>query len=139
MLGRDVVDELHDDDGLADAGAAEQPDLAATQVWFEQIDDLDPGLEHLQLGRLLLQPGRLAVDGPTFRPFHRPIREIHGLAQDVEHPAQRVWPDRHGDLPAEVDGQHAALHAVGWLHANGPHPVFAQVLLDLSLSLQMSA
>ncbi len=25
----DVVDQLHDDDGLADAGAAEQPDLAA--------------------------------------------------------------------------------------------------------------
>jgi hypothetical protein len=37
----DVVDELHDDDGLADAGAAEQADLAALQVRLEQVDDLD--------------------------------------------------------------------------------------------------
>jgi hypothetical protein len=29
VLQRDVVDQLHDDDGLADAGAAEQADLAA--------------------------------------------------------------------------------------------------------------
>jgi hypothetical protein len=32
VLLRDVVDELHDDDGLADAGAAEQADLAAALV-----------------------------------------------------------------------------------------------------------
>ena len=38
-----------DDDGLADAGAAEQADLAALQIRLEQVDDLDAGLEHLQL------------------------------------------------------------------------------------------
>ena len=52
VLQGDVVNQLHDDDGLADAGAAEQPDLAAAQVRLEQVDDLDAGLEHLQLGRL---------------------------------------------------------------------------------------
>jgi hypothetical protein len=31
VLHGDVVDQLHDDDGLADTGAAEQPDLAALQ------------------------------------------------------------------------------------------------------------
>ena len=44
----DVVDQFHDDDGLADAGAAEQADLAAAKVGLEQVDDLDAGLEHLQ-------------------------------------------------------------------------------------------
>ena len=39
----DVVDQLLDDDGLADAGAAEQADLAALQVGREQIDHLDAG------------------------------------------------------------------------------------------------
>ena len=28
----DVVDQLHDDDGLTDAGAAEQPDLSALRI-----------------------------------------------------------------------------------------------------------
>ena len=50
---RDVVDQLHDDDGLADAGAAERADLAALEERADQIDDLDAGREHLRRGRLL--------------------------------------------------------------------------------------
>ena len=37
LLG-EVVDQLLDDHGLADAGAAEQPDLAALGVRREQVD-----------------------------------------------------------------------------------------------------
>jgi hypothetical protein len=37
------VDQLHDDDRLADAGATEQADLAAARVWLEEVDDLDAG------------------------------------------------------------------------------------------------
>ena len=46
LLG-EVVDELLDQHGLADAGAAEQADLAALRVGREQVDDLDARLEHL--------------------------------------------------------------------------------------------
>ena len=67
VLHGDVVDQLHDDDGLADAGAAEQPDLAALQVRLEQVDDLDAGLEHLQFGRLLFERRR-ARDGSASAP-----------------------------------------------------------------------
>ncbi len=49
----DVVDQLHDQHCLADAGAAEQPDLAALCVRREQIDDLDSGYEHLRFRRLV--------------------------------------------------------------------------------------
>src|ERR687894_737532 len=47
LLGQ-VVDQLLDDHRLADAGAAEQPHLAALGVGREQVDDLDAGLEHLR-------------------------------------------------------------------------------------------
>src|SRR5918999_800726 len=47
VLLRDVPDELLDEHGLADAGAAEQADLAALGVWGEQVYDLDAGLEDL--------------------------------------------------------------------------------------------
>ena len=49
----DVVDQLLDDDRLADAGAAEEADLAAAGVGREQVDDLDAGDQDLRLGRLL--------------------------------------------------------------------------------------
>ncbi len=39
----DVVDQLLDQHGLADAGAAEQADLAALGVGGEEVDDLDAG------------------------------------------------------------------------------------------------
>ena len=64
LLG-DVVDELHDDDGLADAGAAEQPDLAALGVGREQIDHLDAGDQDLGLGRLVDEGRRLRMDRPA--------------------------------------------------------------------------
>ena len=50
---RDVVDQLHDQHGLADARAAEQADLAALGVGSQQVHDLDARLEDLRLGRLL--------------------------------------------------------------------------------------
>src|SRR3989304_78770 len=52
---RDVVDQLHDDDGLADAGAAEEPRLPAPGVGLEEVDDLDARLQDLDRGRLILE------------------------------------------------------------------------------------
>ena len=51
----DIVDELHDDDGLADSGAAEEADLAALAVGFEKIDDFDAGFEDFGLGVLIFE------------------------------------------------------------------------------------
>ena len=49
----DVVDQFHDDDGLADAGATERADLAALQERADQIDDLDAGGKHLRRSGLI--------------------------------------------------------------------------------------
>ena len=47
MLGRNVPDQLHDENGLAHTGAAEEARLAALGVGFQEVDDLDARLEHL--------------------------------------------------------------------------------------------
>ena len=52
VLGGDVADQLLDEDGFADARAAEQSDLAAADVGRHEVDDLDAGLEH-DRGRIL--------------------------------------------------------------------------------------
>ena len=49
----DVVDQLLNQHGLADAGAAEQADLAALGVGREQIHHLDAGDEDRGFGRLV--------------------------------------------------------------------------------------
>ena len=47
MLCRDVVDQLLNQDCLANARAAKQPDFTALLVWAEQIHDLNSRLKHL--------------------------------------------------------------------------------------------
>jgi len=39
LLG-DVIDQFHDDDGLAHASATEQTDFSALQEWLDEVDDL---------------------------------------------------------------------------------------------------
>ena len=43
----DVVDELLNEDSLADTGTAEETNLASTGVRGEQVDDLDTSDEYL--------------------------------------------------------------------------------------------
>ena len=84
-----------------------------------------------ELGRLLLERRRGAVNRPALLRLDRTIREVDRLAEHVQHAAERLGPDRHRDRLAEVDRLHAALHAVGRLHRDGAHAVLAEVLLDL--------
>jgi hypothetical protein len=64
LLG-DVVDELLDEDRLADAGAAEEADLAALHVRGDEIDDLDARLERLDRRRQVAELRRITVDRPA--------------------------------------------------------------------------
>ncbi len=62
VLLREVVDELLDDDGLADSGATEEADLPAAEIGLDEVDDLDPGLEHLEFGGQVDESWGRAVD-----------------------------------------------------------------------------
>ena len=113
LLG-EVVDELLDEDRLADAGAAEQADLAALGVGREQVDDLDAGLEHLG-GRGEVLDVRAPGGGSASAPRPRPSspRSIV-LAEQVEDAAERHLADRHGDRAAGVGDLGAARRGRRW-------------------------
>jgi peptide chain release factor 1 len=130
LLG-DVPDQLLDDDRLADAGPAEDADLAALLERADQVDDLEAGLEYLDLGRLLVERGRLAVDGQGLLGVDRTLL-VDGLAEDVEDATEGRLADRHADRAAGVAHGGAAGEAVGRGHRDGPDPVVAEVLLDLA-------
>ena len=108
----DVVDQLLDQHGLADAGTAEEADLAALGVGGEQVDDLDAGDEHLGFGRLLDEVGGRGVDRGGTRRLDRALL-VHRLADDVEDAAEGAVADRDRDRRAGVvDGRPRARPSV---------------------------
>ena len=86
VLPGDVVDQLLDEHRLADAGAAEEADLAAADEGRDQVDDLDARLEDLHLRREVLERRRVAVDRTSARrprrapPCGRPARRSRSRA-----------------------------------------------------------
>ena len=128
MLDGDVADQLHHGHGLADAGAAEQADLAALGERAHQVDHLDAGLEELGRGGLLFIARGLAMDRHRFLVADRP-HFVDGAAQHVHDAAERFGADRHRDRAAAAGHAHAALDAVGAAHGDAAHHPVAQLLL----------
>ena len=128
VLHGHVVNQFHDEHGLADARATEQTDLAALEVRLDQVDDLDSGLEHFEGGRLLVQIRSRAVNRIVLVADDR-SKLIDRLAQNVHHAAQRGPADRNGDASAGVKRLHAANHSFGGLHGDGADAAFAEMLL----------
>ena len=126
----DVVDELLDQHGLADAGAAEQADLAALGVGREQVNDLDAGDEDLRFRRLLGVGGRRLMDAALLGVGDGP-RLVDRLADDVDDAPERALAHGHGDRLAGVGDLLAAHQALGGVHGHRAHGVLAQVLRHL--------
>ena len=126
----DVVDQLLDQHGLADAGAAEQADLAALRIRREQVDDLDAGDEDRVLGRLVDEERRLGVDRGGVGVADRAAL-VDRLADDVHDPAERHRADRHADLRAGVGDLLAAGQALGRVHRDRADGALAEMLRDL--------
>ncbi len=130
----DVVDQLHDDHGLADACPAEQADLAALGIGREQIDHLDAGGQDLGLGRLVDQQRRRGVDRRPDLGLDRAAL-VDRLADHVEDPPERLAPDRDRDRLAGIEHLLTTGQAVGAVHRDRAHGRLAEVLGDLEHQL----
>ena len=126
----DVVDQFLNQHGLADAGAAEQADLAALGVRREQIDDLDAGDENFGLGRLVGIERRFLMDRAHGLSLDRTLF-VDRLADHVDDAAERAGADRHADREAGVGDLLAANQTFGGVHGDGAHRGFAEMLRDL--------
>ena len=128
MLSRDVADEFHHGHGLAHAGAAEQPHLAALGERTHEVDHLDAGLERLGTGRLVFEGRCQTMDRHDFLRadvalfVDRPTQHIHDAPE-------RFGPDRNGNRRAGVGDGKATLESVTGTHGDGPHHAVAQLLL----------
>ena len=132
VLGRDVVDQLLDEHGLAHACAAEEADLAALDVRREQVDHLDARLEDLGRRGERLEGRRIAVDLPARRRVDRGVVAlVDRLTEHVEDAPERGLADGDADRRARVVGDGAARQAVGGIHGDGADAIVAEMLLHL--------
>ena len=86
VLVGDPVDHLLDEDRLADACAPEQPDLPTLEVGADQIEDLDPGLEHRLLRLDVLEGGGWRMDRPAG------VGEVLSGASSESPHTLKIWP-----------------------------------------------
>jgi hypothetical protein len=126
----DVVDQLLHGDGLADAGAAEQADLATLGVGAQQVDDLDAGDEHFGRAGLLGEGRGLAVNRRGVIERNR-AGFVDRFADDVHDAPERRRTDRYADWAAGVDDLGAAHQTFGGVHGDRAHGVFAEMLRHL--------
>ncbi|MPN09329.1 hypothetical protein SDC9_156618 [bioreactor metagenome] len=108
----DVVDQFHHVDGLADAGAAEQADLAALGERADQVDNLDAGFEQIDGRRQFVELRRGGVDFTQLVAVDR-ASFVDRTAEHVHDATQRAHADRHRDAGTGVVNLHAAAQAVG--------------------------
>ena len=136
---RDVVDQLHDDDRLSDAGAAEESDLSALHERSDQIDDLDSSLEDFGLGLEVRELGGGTVDRPALDAVRNRRTVVDRVAEHVENSSERSLADWNRDRAAGVLDFHPADDGVGRRHRHRAHLVAADVLLHLDDDVNVGA
>src|SRR6266540_816855 len=129
VLHRNVVDQLLDEDGLADPGAAEQADLAAPDEGGDQVDDLHSGLEHLDVRLELVEVRRVTMDRPALA--GRRLLVVDRLADDDPKATECLVAHGNRDRIARVDDIHSARKAVGGIHRHSADTIVSEMLLDL--------
>jgi hypothetical protein len=127
MLHRHVVDQLLNQNRLADARAAEEADLAALQVRFEQVNNLDSCLEHFQGRRLVLKRRGRPVNRIPLVGLDR-SQAIHGFPKHIHHAPQSRTAHRHRNGSSEVDRFHSTHDTFRRRHRHRSNAAFAQVL-----------
>lgn len=108
----DVVDELLNEDGLADTGTAEETNLSTTGVGGEQVDDLDTGDENLSRGGLLDELRGLGVDGQELVSLDGAAL-VNGVTSDVQNATKSGGADGNGDGSTSVAGLGATDETLG--------------------------
>ncbi|OQB35645.1 MAG: hypothetical protein BWY06_03079 [Candidatus Latescibacteria bacterium ADurb.Bin168] len=130
MLLGDVVDELCNQNRLANACATEQPDLASAHDRLYKVYHLDTGLEHFGFDGEAGKGRRGPVNRQPF-PCSKVAFAVDGFADNVQHPSQRSLADRNGNRDACIPHGHIAHQSLGGVHGNGPDLVLPQVLRNL--------
>ncbi len=124
-----VVDQFHDQNGLANACAAEQTDLTTLCVRSEKVNNLNARYEDFSFGRLFDILRSFLVNRATCSRFDR-TSFVNRLTDNVHDTAERFFANRNHDRVARVAHFVAANQTFGRVHSNRANSVFAQMLCN---------
>ena len=128
----DVVDELHDEDRLADTRTTKQTNLSTLRVRLDQIDHLDARCQDLRAGAQLLELGSGLVNLTRACAGHlAAVDAVNGISGHIEEPALDGLTSRHAHGATHQTGRHTATQPFGSVHGDGADRVFSNVLLTL--------
>ena len=116
-------------DRLADAGTAEQADLAALRKRGDQIDNLDAGLEQFNRRRQFIELRGELMDRAAFVGDNGP-GVIDGAAEHIHDATEGASADRHRYRGAGTEHFHAAPQTVGRTHGDGANDAVTELLFD---------
>jgi hypothetical protein len=123
------ADQLHDQHGLADPGAAEHRRLAALDERRQQIDDLDAGVKDFAAPGEAVERGRRRVDRPARDAGGERRAAVDGFTRHVDEAAEHRVADRRRDRPAERACLGIPLEPGRGPQRHRPHARGAQMLL----------
>ena len=128
MLLGNIVDQLLDKHCLADTRTTEKADFSALKIRFEQVNDLDSGVQHLLGGTEMLEFRCFPVDGEAGL-IVKGSKSVDSIARDIHHAASDIDTRRHRNRSTGGNGLLTALQTVGRIHCHTSDGVLANVLL----------
>jgi hypothetical protein len=121
--------ELHDQHGFTDSGATEQPGFTPFDKGAQQVNDLDPGLQHLTYTYRLLQRKWTAMDIAEL-PGYQGIAIIQRLAEDIQQAPQAFGRYRNMQRRPCVINSHTPVQTGASVQGKGAHMLLVEVLMD---------
>ena len=125
VFRRNVVNQFHDENGLAYAGAAEQADLAAFGIRSDEVDDLNARFENFRTRRLVFKFRSRPMDRPIIFSFYYFVYLVDGLTENVENTSQHALANGNLNGAARIFRSHAAYETICRTHSNAADDVVA--------------
>ena len=142
MFHGNVVNQLLNQHGFANACAAEQTDFTALGIGLQQINDLDAGFQNLNCGALLGECRGIAINALALGILGNGLAAVDGLTQHVKHSAQGLLTHRNLDGFSGGKYLHAAIQSITAGKHDAPNRIVAHMLGNLHnmlLALQLDA
>mmetsp|Transcript_22005 Transcript_22005/g.31929 ORF Transcript_22005/g.31929 Transcript_22005/m.31929 type:complete len:285 (+) Transcript_22005:634-1488(+) len=122
-----VVDELHDDHGLAHTSTTKQTNLSSLGVGGQQVHHLDTGHQNLLGLTLLCKKRGCVMDGSLVFGFNWPPF-VYRLADDIHNTTKGFWAHGNHNGFSSIIAALATNETLSTVHSNGSYNVLAQML-----------
>merc|ERR1719320_996230 len=122
-----VVNQLHDEDSLADPGTTKQTNFSSFSIRSQQVDHLDASDEDLLFHAHLFECRCLGMNSLPLVSRDR-TSLINRITNNIDDSAQSFRPNRNHDRITSVVHNIASNQSLCTVHSNCPHSILTEVL-----------